>query len=140
MREQLGGAADVFSVGRMLHQTLDGHRDRLVHLVADDFAREQPLPGYGCRARRALRLVGLGRFRLNWLHFGRHHNLSMRFAQLSTGSKRPRPLTVRWAIMDAPWIARAPSSHAQCSYAPWQIDPVSRAGPWHAPCRSEERR
>src|SRR5271165_5721444 len=29
---------------------------------------------------------------------------------------------------------RAPSSHAQCSYAPWQIDPVSRPGRWRAPC------
>src|SRR6202049_204995 len=45
MREQLRGAADVLPVHGVFDQTLDGHRDGLVHLVADDFAREQALPG-----------------------------------------------------------------------------------------------
>src|SRR5208282_6893950 len=44
MRQQLGGAANVLAVGRMLDETLDRHRNGLVHLVADDPAREQALP------------------------------------------------------------------------------------------------
>src|SRR5271168_1880633 len=44
VRQQLGGAADVLAVGRVLDQTLDRHRDGLVHLVADHLAREQTLP------------------------------------------------------------------------------------------------
>src|SRR5580765_5957312 len=44
MREQFGGAADILAVHGMLDQTLDGDGDCLVHLVADDFAREQALP------------------------------------------------------------------------------------------------
>src|SRR5271167_1713342 len=52
MGQQLGGAADVLPVGRMLDETLDRHRNGLVHLVADDLAREQALPWYRrCRIR-----------------------------------------------------------------------------------------
>src|SRR5277367_1272538 len=57
MGEKLGGAADVLAVGRVLHQAFDGHRNGLVHLVADDLAREQPLSGD------------------SGLYFGRHHAL-----------------------------------------------------------------
>src|SRR5579863_1594583 len=112
MREELRGAANVLAVGRMFHQTLDGHRNGLVHLVADHLAREQPLPGNGSRARR----------RFGRLYFGRHYDFLMRFAQPSTGSKRPRPtaLAARALIIYAP-AGRARFSHAQCSYAPSQI-------------------
>src|ERR1700679_969085 len=37
-------------------------------------------------------------------------------------------------FLRSPWIGRAPSSRAQCSYAPSQIDPASRPGLWHGPC------
>jgi len=43
VRQELRGAADVLAVGRVLDQTLDRYRDGLVHLVADDLAREQAL-------------------------------------------------------------------------------------------------
>ena len=36
VREHLGGAADVLAVHRVLDKTLDGDRDGLIHLVADD--------------------------------------------------------------------------------------------------------
>src|SRR5262249_6800907 len=41
VRQQLGGATDELAVGRMTHHALDLDRDGLVHLVADDLARER---------------------------------------------------------------------------------------------------
>src|SRR5665213_47223 len=38
--EQLGRAANVFAVLRMLHQALDLNRDRLLHFGADDLSGE----------------------------------------------------------------------------------------------------
>src|SRR5258708_24776682 len=55
MREQFRGAADVLPIHGMLDQTLDGDGDGLVHLVADDFAREQALSRNGSRAPRRSR-------------------------------------------------------------------------------------
>src|ERR1022692_1826963 len=45
VRKELGGAANVLAVGRVLDQTLDGHGDGFVHFVADDLAGEQSLAG-----------------------------------------------------------------------------------------------
>src|ERR1700722_8318976 len=40
VRQELGRAPDVLAVLRMLDQALDLHRDRLLHLVADDATGE----------------------------------------------------------------------------------------------------
>src|SRR5262245_16071393 len=42
MRHELGEAADVLLVARILHQPLDLHHDRLVHLVADHLTDQCP--------------------------------------------------------------------------------------------------
>src|SRR5215510_1293354 len=52
VRQQLGRAADVLAVLRMLHEPLDLDRDRFLHLVAGDAARERSLT----RRRRAVAL------------------------------------------------------------------------------------
>src|SRR5882757_9623181 len=52
MCQQFGGAANVLAVHGVLDQALDGDRDGLVHLVADDLAREQSLSRHGRHARR----------------------------------------------------------------------------------------
>src|SRR5271154_3016780 len=66
VRQQLGGAAGVLAVGRVLDQTLDRYRVGLVHLVADPLAGEQALPVCGRLARRC---------RIRGLCFARHHAL-----------------------------------------------------------------
>src|SRR5262245_25512311 len=60
VREQLGRAAHVLAVGRVLDQALDRNRDGLVHLVADDRAGQLP--------RRLVRRLRGGLFRGPGLH------------------------------------------------------------------------
>src|ERR1700724_3706103 len=78
VREQLRGAADVLPVHGMLDQALDRDRGGLVHLVADDLAREQALSGDGSHARSGSRArVEHSRFRrvAACLYWGRHQTL-----------------------------------------------------------------
>src|SRR4249920_2094606 len=55
MRHQLGRAAHVLAVAAVLHEALDGDRDGLLHLVADDGAGHGAFRAFGrCLLARCL--------------------------------------------------------------------------------------
>src|ERR1700730_10968751 len=117
VREQLRRTTDVLAVGRMLDQALDGHRDGLVHLVADHATGHRPL-----------RFRGGGRGALGWF-FGGHQTLPPARFWFSTVLTRAIDFLTRpnWFGL-AGWPAAADMRRLNCSRRSFRSSSRSSAG------------